>query len=324
VIIILIVLVLLRIFADCFEYKCPDKYAHYEGLINLEHPDNYDNMIEGYQNDRVYLFSYWELIGGAQSPPHYIDLCFDTMRKNGAKHFNFVLLNEKNIFEYLPDLRQDINDLPIALKTDYIRIALLYRYGGIWMDADTIMVTDLADIAEMLKESRTDYVGFGCTGYVCRGQTGYNVPSNGVMGSVRHGRLIGRCLDNLNKKLDLYYKTPKDKRKELDYFELGKTIIWQELRNLKAEDPNYKYNHQDAEVDGTRDRNGHWIAKKIIFKDPIDMDIDRLKIVMLVNSSFCGGDPVYNWFCRLSKNDILNGDYYISRLFRKALNVEKH
>ena len=43
------------------------------------------------------------------------------MKKNCSNNFNVVFLNEKTIFDYWPELRKDINDLPIALKTDYIR-----------------------------------------------------------------------------------------------------------------------------------------------------------------------------------------------------------
>lgn len=269
--------------------------------------------------NKPYIWVYWELINGATKPPDYIELCIDIIKKNGSKYFNVVLLNEKNIFEYLPDLRSDINKLPIPLKTDYIRIKLLYTYGGLWMDADTIMMTDLKMIASSLNY-RTDFVSFGCTGAVCKNNEGYGRPSNGVMGSKKHGRLIKRCLIALDKKLDNYYKLPENRRKEFDYFELGKLIIWKEYDNLMKEDPKYRLYHVPSYADGTRDINGRWIAKDVIFKKKLQYAYpDRLQVIMLANSQYCGKDPAYNWFCKLKREEIVNGDYFLSHLFRRAM-----
>lgn len=309
-----------------YEYKYTNNYTYKEGLINLESYKEYfinDNK----HNNKIYMWVYWELINNATKPPDYIKLCFDTMKKNSAKYFRLIILDEKKIFDYLPDLRRDINDLPIALKTDYIRVALLYRYGGMWLDADTIMMNDLNIIVTKLKQG-IDYIGFGCTRYICKNLDGYGRPSNYVMGSIKHGRLIGKCLNNLNNKLDKYYKSHKDERKEFDYFDLGKKIVWEEYDNLIKEDPNYKYYHVPISMDGTRDKNGYWVAKNLIFYDNIDLlDIDKnkgnykekLMIVMLVNSANCGKDPNYNWFCKLKSDEIMNGKYFISKLFRLAL-----
>lgn len=75
-------------------------------------------------------------------------------------------------------------------------------------------------------------MGFGCTGTICKDQEGFAKPSNGVMGSIKHGRLIERCLNVLDIKLDEYYNAPLDKRKKFNYFELGKLIIWREYELL--------------------------------------------------------------------------------------------
>jgi hypothetical protein len=333
--IILLLLLLLIVLCILFHIQNPSNQAnhmvltqnkHYEGMINLEPlPDdtNHNNL----HNNKFYLWTYWELVNGARNPPPYIELCFDTMKRNGTKYFNLVILDEKTVFHYLPDLRKDINELPIAFKTDYIRVALLYRYGGVWLDGDTIMMTDFENIASLLK-NKTDFIGFGCTRYVCKNQEGYGRPSNGVMGSAKHGKLISRCLDNLNEKLDKYFKQSNDKRKAFNYYDLGKKIIWKEYENLINQDPSYRYYHAPPDTDGTRDRAGHWIAKDLIFSNNINLlNKDKLLVVMLVNSSYCGNDPKFNWFCGLTKNQILDGTYFISSLFRSALSydpVKKH
>lgn len=292
-------------------------FIHYRSRTN-------ECFVDERQKRKHNMWVYWELVNGATSPPEYIKLCMDIMKKNGDRYFNVIFLNEKTIFNYLPDLRKDINDLPIALKTDYIRVRLLYQYGGLWIDADTIVMSNLKEIADNLDKG-TDYIGFGCTGAVCKGVEGYGRPSNGVMGSIKGGRLISRCLNSLNKKLDGYYAIPKDKRKEFDYFDLGKIIIWEEYDKLMKEDPTYKLYHVPSYQDGTRDADGKWIARMLIFKQDFKYSRgDDLMVVMLVNSSYCGKDPKFNWFCKLSQKEILEGDYFVSELFRKAIKYDPY
>jgi hypothetical protein len=282
--------------------------------------ENMNNLIR----TKPFMWVYWELVNKAKSPPPYINLCMDIMKKNGSKYFIVIFLNERNIFEYIPDLRKDINDLPIALKTDYIRVKLLSLYGGLWVDADTILMNNLKTISEKLNNN-IDYIGFGCTGSVCKDQEGYGRPSNGVIGSQKNGKLISRCLKALDHKLNEYYSIPKNKRKEFNYFDLGKMIIWSEYDKLIREDPDYKMYHVPSYSDGTRDANGKWIAKILIFKNDLKYSHrDKLMVVMLANSSYCGNDPEYNWFCKLSREQILNGDYFISGLFRDAMKYDPY
>lgn len=270
---------------------------------------------------KPYMWVYWELVNGATSPPEYIQLCLYIIKKNGSRYFNVILLDERNIFTYLPDLRKDINTLPIALKTDYIRVKLLYEYGGLWVDADTILMNNLKYIAQKLKQNlEVDFVSFGCTGAVCKNNEGYGRPSNGVMGSIKHGLLISRCLKALDIKLNSYYSLPIDKRSEFNYFELGKIIIWNEYDKIISENPKYKMYHVPSYSDGTRDINGHWIAMNLIFKHKYTYSHpDKLLVVMLANSAYCGKDEKYNWFCKLNKDQILYGDYFISDLFTQAV-----
>ena len=269
---------------------------------------------------KPYMWVYWEIIDKKTEISPYISLCFDIMKRNCSNTFDIKFLDEKNIFDYLRNLRKDINTLPIALKTDYIRVYLLKKYGGIWIDADTIVMTDLREIVDQLN-SGIDFIGAGCTGSICKNLDGYGKPSNGVMGSIKDGILITRCFNALNKKLDNYYKTPIQNRKNFDYFELGKKIIWKEYELLKKQYPCYKLYHIPSYSDGTRDSKGNWIALNLIFKDNIKYtNENKLMFIMLANSVYCSNDPKYNWFCKLDRNQILNGNYFISKLFNKALN----
>ena len=111
-----------------------------------------------------HIWLYWETPPG-KTRPTYIDLCYDTIKKHCSKNFKVHLLDEKSVYTYLPKLRRDINNLRIPQKADYIRLALLKKYGGIWLDSDIIVFSDLidyinnnADEGELIKINIDGYI----------------------------------------------------------------------------------------------------------------------------------------------------------------------
>ncbi len=106
------------------------------------------------------IWMYWENKGGSVIP-EYINLCWKTIIANNKNDFQINILNEYNINDYLPNLNKNYllyNE--IAHKADYIRFCLLYKYGGIWLDSDTIVFKSLKEIME-----KVDEYEFVCTGY---------------------------------------------------------------------------------------------------------------------------------------------------------------
>jgi len=263
---------------------------------------------------KPYLWVYWEIKAGHKGIHPFINLCLKIIKQKCSQTYNVVMLNEKNVYDYLPDHR-DLSHLTIALKSDYIRAALLQKYGGVWVDADTIVLTDLHEIIDKLNEGH-DYVGFGSTAAICT-DNGYPRPSTWVMASQKEGKLMTELKNELDKMLDV----PKDKQ-NFEYFDLSKLVLWKKIEKLQKEQ-NYKYYHFSVHVDGTRDENGVWVSPNLIFKDKIKYaHPDKLMLIMLACSSiYCGKDPKYNWFCKLSEDEIINGDMFISSLFRKALGM---
>lgn len=293
-------------------------YFVFNGCVQSEHMTAEQHThTPTHTHTRPPLWAYWELKPGKTSPPPYIVLCLETIRRNCASTYDVRILNEISVRDYLPDLRTDIDQLGLAMKADYIRVALLHRYGGVWLDADTIAITDLREIRDKLADY--DYVGFGCTGLICH--TGYPRPSNWAMGSRRHGLLMGKVLVALDQKLDDHFATPPAERRPIGYFDLGKVILWDTLEKLMSE-TNYTYYHFPATVDGSRDVDGRWVTPDLIFSgDRHLMAPSELILVFLANNIYCGSDPKYNWFCTLRREEILTGPYFISGLFRRALGL---
>jgi hypothetical protein len=251
------------------------------------------------------VFTYWENKAGRNEPFAHIQLCFDTMKKHYTK-YNFVILNPDTIKQYLPNVRTDLNDLLIAQKVDYYRVALLANYGGIWVDADTIVMRNLDEVFDKL-DMGYDFVGFGCTGKIC--YNGYPDPSNGVMGSRKNGILMTCCLNKLDKILDSNNKKHK-------YFDLGKNVIWKCMDELSP----YDYYHFPSEYDGSRDSKGKWVHSPNHLSETHTklLNEDKALFIFLANYELMN-DKENKWFLDLDKEQILGGKWWISELYRRAL-----
>ena len=162
------------------------------------------------------IWMYWENKPYTKRPA-YLDLCYQTVIKHCSKDFNIILLNEKSIYNYLPNVRKDLDKkLNIPQKTDYYRYWLLYLYGGIWLDFDIIVFKSLISMLNKLK--KYDYVGAGCHYFNCK-KTGYPKPANWIMISRKKTNFIKNCIVECDKLLDNY-------ENKLNYFKLGRVTMW--------------------------------------------------------------------------------------------------
>lgn len=284
---------------DGWRVKAIKTYDHLieKQIKRIEFPVEYN------LDKKPYLWVYWDNVNGAQTPP-LIEMCYNTILINCGKSFDIVKLNKNNIITYLPEIEeysQYIDKLQIAHKVDLYRIMLLYKYGGLYIDADTIVLKDPIEI--MHKLDRYDYVGFGCSGDKC--SNGYMKPSNGILASRPNTYLFGHILTNMLNKIKTVDK--------FNYFDLGKYLIWEELK--KVED--YEYYHYDNKFDGTRDRLGKWVTTKRIFSDlQIDYDNeDDLIFFTLYNSEL--SDDIK----KLSVNDLLSTNWNVSKFLKRGLHI---
>lgn len=293
--------------------KTPSGKENFSNYYEMFSPNN----IQGSNLNKTsrIIWIYWENINRNKYPT-FIKLCIDSMKKHLGIKYNLIFLNEKTVKNYLSNLRDDFDNLKIAQKVDYYRIALLHKYGGIWIDADIIVMRDFDPIFQKLDEGY-DYVGFGCTGYEC--DYGYFRPSNWVMGAKKNSILMAKCLEKLNKKLDSRNKNQL--QNDSTYHDYGKIIIWDSLDELKSTD--YNYYHFTSEHDGARDKNKNWIHVDNFFSTNNTQFLNESKLlfVVLYNSEM-SSDPKYKWIYDCDESRLLYGNEWLCSLYRKSLNIQ--
>jgi mannosyltransferase OCH1-like enzyme len=262
--------------------------------------------------EKPYLWIYWENKDEKETPP-IIEICLEIMRNRLSNNFRIVKLDQNNINEYIPEIKQRkhiLDKLIIAHRVDYYRVLLLNKYGGLYLDADIIVLNDLGDIIDKLRDN--DYIGFGCTGYRCT--NGYGKPSNWAMASKANGIMISRLKNYLEKTLD---SITEDK---IDYHTFGKLAIWKILDEL-INNENYKYYHYDSEKIGTRDIEGKWITNDmLVSKNKIKFsDENKLYFIVFYNSDV--EKILDNYFKNKTKEDLFKDNSNISYFIRKGYNI---
>ncbi len=105
------------------------------------------------------VFTYWVTPAGGEMPA-YIRLCLDTWRKN-IPGLELVILNGDNICEWMdPSLYNDaFRSLTPMLQSDIAAYSVLDRHGGVFMDADTVVFSDIFKEIAALGENGLYFFG---------------------------------------------------------------------------------------------------------------------------------------------------------------------
>jgi glycosyltransferase involved in cell wall biosynthesis len=161
----------------CFTNE--DKIQLYKKII--------DSNIDKFEHiDKFNVWLYWD----SDNRPTFIKECHNSIIENTFA--KVVVINDKNINEY--NLPENILSLHPVQKSDYLRIHLLYHYGGFWFDSDTFVVGDL-----------DEYYFRHLINHESIFPWEYNVPGNmttPIFSSKGYALIIREALNNINRYLE--------------------------------------------------------------------------------------------------------------------------
>jgi len=230
------------------------------------------------------IWMYWESKTG--KIPKHIQLCIDSVKKyKGDIRLN--LLDQNSIIEYLPDLRPEWHQLKHpAHKADYIRTRLVYMYGGLWLDCDMLVLSDLNPLFDNFPKQYD---------YACQ-----NINTSiGCFMATPGCKLLKKVMDDQDKLLD----------NMTTYFQ------WNGIGNnlLELHGKDYKYfKWKEWTLD---EIPGGKVSKLFSRNEEIEFNIDRNAIIFhLCNEDFY---PLLK--IRLRESRLLSSNMLISKLFRKSL-----
>lgn len=142
------------------------QFEHFLNIMKTRTLDKvYAYMLSEWANGewnegKTTIWMYWENKEGKLTPDA-IRLSWKTIINHNKNDFQIKILTEDDVLSYLPHIIQDYKFFEqIAHKADYIRFQLLYKYGGVWLDSDTIMLRSLQDVKEKIDENEFVFTGY--------------------------------------------------------------------------------------------------------------------------------------------------------------------
>lgn len=96
------------------------------------------------------IWTYWENRDGSPEPPPIIGGCLESMERNGGGR-RVEILTPDSVERVAPGIDPRWRSIEnLANLADYVRAHVLAKHGGLWLDADTILLRDPKPLFEML------------------------------------------------------------------------------------------------------------------------------------------------------------------------------
>ena len=113
------------------------------------------------------VWTYWD----SDNLPEFIQKSIDKMKQMNFG-WKFNILTPKNLREYLPDV--DIFSLKFAdtkpRQSDFVRLHILAKYGGVWCDASIVPQTSFEWVIDEQKKRGVEFIGFYRDGATTRSE----------------------------------------------------------------------------------------------------------------------------------------------------------
>lgn len=215
------------------------------------------------------------------------------LHSNEGKNYKFHLLDRENITSMM-ELPECFDKMKIAHQADYVRLNVIYKYGGIWLDADTLVMESFDTLFDILEAKGAFFI-----------KENNLLFWNGVFGMKKEHPILKEIIDNMN---DVLSK----KKEKLNWTDIG-NIIFEKVLN--------KYKTQFITLYGLNNVypvNWNMCVKEFI-KKPYD-NYKRIKrdfqpFIALVNS-------VYK---ELDGKNVLNMDIPLTYFLRRSIqNLQKY
>jgi len=269
-------------------------------------------MSKANKTNKKKIFTFWE---PQETIPGYIHLCINTWKKFLLSDYEILQLNFKKVKDYLGEnlfSKIMFSQLSLQMQADAIRVALLKVYGGIWMDADTIITN-----GSFLK-------GLGNYELVMIGDEKRKGQHIGFLYAPYNSRIINLWFNEIIKRIEFckQYTKKNNKTLKLRWNYLGNEIIDELIKNITKNEflrlDRYKM-FAVPEFIFIKNSSLNFRQKyKHFYFQPGNPNIvlNSSKGIILLHNSFTPSR-----YMKMSINEFLNTDILISRLLANILGI---
>lgn len=105
--------------------------------------------LKTFSDDKIIIWQYWAQ--GFDNVPPMVRICMESVDRWASPDYCIIRLNDNNLGDYIefPNwLKERVHDKIISLAhfSDILRCMLLSTYGGLWLDACTLLTGKLPDM----------------------------------------------------------------------------------------------------------------------------------------------------------------------------------
>lgn len=242
------------------------------------------------------IFLYWDNPPGQLTPPAYIELCWETIRKHCDTDFDIHLVTTENVRQFLPSISDSFFKISqINNRSNYLRYTLLKEFGGIWLDSDLILFKSLKPLLNLLEDNISLVATASPT-------LQYGEPECGFLLSTKGGTVITKAASLIEHALNLHPPGHIFK-----WGSMGPGIIRQAVKGKK-------YHHLDHRL---MMPIPSWEAYRFGGKESMEKCcIEGSYGVMLFHQMF----KDYNHpILRMNRQQLLESPILLGKIFRKAM-----
>jgi hypothetical protein len=289
--------------------------SYYNQMVQISKKPFIWIYIEETYNSRDWKNFYSRLVKG--NTPSYIWLCLYSVYLNCFKDFNIILLNPKNIYEYLPELNIKMDSdstIELSKRKQYISFCLLEKYGGIYLESNVIVMKNLIDVYNKIVDF--DFIGFPCAleYYKCYGNE--IKPSTDVMISRKNNILMKLCKQELYKMVHSYNYT------SYNFNHYGNCVLLKYLED-SINKFGMRYLQLSTEYNGVSDYNNKIITSENLLSKNETIFLSESNVYLFViNKEEITKNFKYNWFDRFSIDQIIASNLWINKLFSKSFKFD--
>lgn len=161
-----------------------------EGFINVE--DDFKEFSWGHSERSEIPNVIWTFWDGPKLD--VVEMCIDSWRKYNP-NYKINVITKKTVPKYLPEV--NIEKLPRAVQdgvqkySDFVRVHLLEKYGGIWADASIICHHPFTWVNAIQNHFKCEYIGYYLNGFVKPEYKSYSpVIENWFFACVPHSKFV--------------------------------------------------------------------------------------------------------------------------------------
>jgi len=233
----------------------------------------------------------------------YVEMCVESIIKYNDNYFNIFIINDESFGKLLSDWDIDMNNVPEPIKSkarQYGLCKLLYHYGGINVPSSFVCTKSLLPFFNtgVMKskmfcvETLNKTVNYNEKQFVCDGI---------MMGCIKYNKSIGELCKYMNEMLNV-----EDQKTVINGNNCG---LWLEERKNT-----FDVNVMDGKLIGVKDEEGEPIElDDLLGATPIKYNFNKYGV--LIDEKMLDKRLKYEWFNRLSKEQIFESNTEIGKVF---------